>query len=65
MGSLHGVENDGRDLVGCVVEREVSAVGDLDEGHVRSGREQFSLGGCEADVVLLAEDDPCLDIRVA
>ena len=43
----------------------MSRVGDLDEGHVRSRREQFALGRCEADVVLLTEDDPRPDARVA
>ena len=61
LGASYGLKNDGRDLVGLLVEREMAGVGDLDEGHVRSRREQLSLRGCDPDVILLAEDDPGSD----
>ena len=53
-----GLKHDGCDLVRLLVEREVSRVGDLDEGHVRSCSEHLSLVGRDADVVAFAVYDP-------
>jgi hypothetical protein len=61
----YGLKDELCDLVGLLVEREVSRVGDLDEPDSGGRLEQRSLVRGDADVVPFAEHDPGLCPRVA